>query len=146
MENRVGTESESENAAKLRAAISFQMGADVSPATLNASITNKTKVMSDKKAPKVEAKPSVIAAGIVFAGKALGYVQKEFGKGSVVIRVEDTYQQFLAKLPADQDCSAEARLFRGLVKGIEGLTDGDAKKTWVIHQNGSYGIYGKFSN
>jgi hypothetical protein len=102
--------------------------------------------MSTEKKVKPEVKPSVIAEQIVSAGKALGYVTKEFGKGSFVISVQDSYVQFLSKLPKDKDCSAEARLFRGLVKGIEGLTHGEAKQTWVIHRNGSYANYGKFAS
>jgi hypothetical protein len=101
--------------------------------------------MSNEKKTKVEVAPSVQAAGIIDAAKALGYLLKEFGKGSAVISVKDSYVQFLSKLPKDKDCSAEARLFRGMVKGIEGLTNGDAKQTWVIHRNGSAAHYFKLA-
>jgi hypothetical protein len=112
-----------------------------------ADTTQGKKVMSNTtKKEKVAVAPSVIAEQIVTAGKALGYVTKEFGKGSFVISVKDSYVQFLSKLPKDKDCSAEARLFRGLVKGVEGLVNGDSKQTWVIHRNGSLGHYGKFAS
>ena len=115
---------------------------------ISAGTTQERSTMSTTaiKKEKVEVKPSVIAEQIVSAGKALGYVTKEFGKGSFVISVKDSYVQFLSKLPKDKDCSSEARLFRGLVKGIEGLVNGDAKQTWVIHRNGSFGHYGKFAS
>lgn len=102
--------------------------------------------MSNEKKVKPEVKPSVMAAEIVQACKILGYVQKEWGNGSAVVSIQDNYQSFLSKLPAGQDCSAEARLFRNTIKGLESFVSGDAKKTWVIHKSGSFALYSKFSS
>ena len=107
----------------------------------------RKEVMSTKiKSEKAVVKPSIMASEIVSACRVLGYVKKEFGNGSAVVSIADNYVQFLSKLPADKDCSAEARLFRNTIKSLESFVSGDAKKTWVIHKGGSFALYSKFAS